>query len=101
MEVVVFGYLLHLRAGIGDGDEPAAGFICSHRLLNTLKEVLLKDVWFEGASGFAGNNKQRRGEINFLFERSDLGGIGGIENVQARKSINVPERHGQNFGTET
>ena len=46
-EVVALGYLLHLRAGIGDGDEAAAGFFGAHSLLHALEEILLENIRLE------------------------------------------------------
>ena len=66
-EVVALGDLLHLRAGIGDGDEAAAGFVRADSLLHALKEILLEDVGLERAARFAGNDEQRLRQIDLAL----------------------------------
>src|ERR1700682_1131587 len=51
-EVISFGDLLHLRAGISNGHEMAPGFVRTDCLLGQGKEMLLENVWFEGAARF-------------------------------------------------
>ena len=46
-KTVALGDLLHLRARIGDGDEPAARFLRADELLDAVEEVLLEDVRLE------------------------------------------------------
>ena len=41
-EVIGFGDLLHLRAGIGDGDETVAGFVCADVCFTRSKKYCLK-----------------------------------------------------------
>jgi hypothetical protein len=51
-EVIRFGDLLHLGAGISNGDEMAPGFVRTDCLLGQCKEILLENIWFEGAARF-------------------------------------------------
>ncbi len=82
---------MHFRARVGDGDEAAAGFVGANSLLHALEEILLIDVGFERAAGFAGNDEEGLGEIDFLFDGADLCRVGGIENVQAREARSLRE----------
>ena len=68
-EAVALGDLLHLGAGIGDGDEMAAGLV-AHGLLHALEEILFVDIRFECAAGLAGDDEERFGEIDFLLDGS-------------------------------
>src|ERR1019366_4235123 len=89
-EAVALGDQLHLRAGICDRDKAAARlvfiFIRAHGLLHALEEILLVDVRFKRAAGFAGDDEERLGEINLLLDALDLRRIGRVEYVQAREA---------------
>ena len=100
-EFIALSNLLHFRTGIGDRDEVSARFVPAQRLLCPLKKILLEDVWLECATGLTGNDEQRFGDVDLVFERFDLGWIRGVEHMQHRKTGNVAEGHPQNFGTET
>ena len=82
-EAVALGDQLHLRAGIGDGDEVAARFVAAHRLLHALEEILLVDVGFERAAGFAGNDEERSGEVELLFDAAIC--AGSVESRMCRR----------------
>ena len=75
-EVIALGHLLHLGAGIGDGDEVLAGFILADSLLHAIEEILLEDIWFQRAAGLAGDDAQRFCQINLVFNGLDLRRIG-------------------------
>src|SRR5947209_10954600 len=53
-ESVLLGNLLHFGTGIGDGDKLLARFVIARYLLCAMVEVLLEDVGFQRAAGFAG-----------------------------------------------
>ena len=97
---VALGDFLHFRAGIGDGDEAIADFRVAHFFFYALEEILLVDVGLEGAAGFAGDDADGAGEIDFAFDGFDLRGIGGIEDVQLRVAVDFSKRHAQNFRTQ-
>ena len=60
-------------------------------LLHALEEILLVNVRLEGAAGFAGDDEERLGEVDFLFDVLDLRRVGGVKNVQAREAWSLPE----------
>ena len=96
-EPAVRSDLLHLRAGISDGDETAARFLRAYGLLHALKEILFEDVGLESRTGFAGDDEKSLSEIELAFACLDLRRVGGIENVQTREAVNFAKGHGQNF----
>src|ERR1700730_6536836 len=100
-EPIALRYLLHLRSGIGDGQEVAACLVRAYGLLRTLKKILLKNVGFEGAARFAGNDKESLGDVDLAFDRLHLRGIGGIKNVQVGISGDPAESHAEHFRTKT
>src|SRR5271157_3954689 len=100
-EAIRLGHLLHFRAGIGDSDEVASYFRHSDRLLRAFEEVLFEDVGFERAAGLARDDKKRFRNIDLMFERLHLRGIGGIEHVQVGEMGGPAEGHAQNFRTKT
>ena len=65
--------------------------------LHPFEEILLEDIRFERGAGFAGDDEQRLGQIDFVFERLDLRRIGGIEHVQFGEAGDLAEGHRQNF----
>ncbi len=97
---VRFGDLLQLGSRIGDGDEAIAGFFFAHLGLHALEKVLLVNVGLERASRLARNDANRALEVHFRFDGLDLRGIGGIENVQFGKTLDLSKGHAQNFRTE-
>ena len=62
-KAVRFGDFLHVRAGVGDGDETRSGFGGADGLLHALKEILLEDIRLERAAGLAGDDEDGFGEI--------------------------------------
>ena len=84
-EAVVLGDLLHLGAGVGDGDEMAARLLGAHGLLHLIEEVLLEDIGLEGGAGFAGDDDERIGEIDLVAGRPDLLGVGGVDDAEGRE----------------
>ena len=72
----------------------------AHGLLHALEEVLLVDVGFERAAGFAGNDKERFGEVDLFFDAPDLRRIGRVEYVQAREAGRLREGQRQHFRTK-
>ncbi len=99
-KTIGFGDFLHVRTGIGDSDEALACFGGAHCFFHALVEILFEDVWFEGAAGFAGNDENRFGDVYVLFNRANLCGIGGIEDVELRMARNIPVGLLENFDTE-
>ncbi len=81
-EAIGLGPLLHLRSGIGNGDEAAARLIGAHSLFGSLEEVLLEDVGFESAAGFARHQEQRPCDIDARLEVPDLRRVGRVEHMQ-------------------
>src|SRR5579863_8291126 len=94
-EAIVLGDLLHLRAGIGDGDESLPHFVGANLLLHAIVEVLFEDVRLERAAGLARNDANRAGQIHFAFDFADLRRIGGVENNHLRVTLDrtVRELH--------
>ena len=90
-EVIGLGDLLHFRAGIGDGDEAAAGFVRADGLLHPFEEVLLENIGLERGAGLAGDDEQRPGQVDFVLGGLDLRRIGGIEHVQLGKPAILPK----------
>ena len=72
----------------------------AHGLLHALEEILLVDVGFECAAGFAGNDKERFGEVNLFFDASDLRRIGRVEYVQAREARGLRIGQREHFRTK-
>ena len=100
-EVIGLGDLLHFRAGIGDGDEAAAGFICADSLLCTFEKVLLENIGLERGAGLAGNDEESTGQVDFVFRCLDLRRIGGVEHVQSRETCDLAESHRQHIRAQT
>ena len=100
-EAIGLGDLLHLRSGIGDGDEAAARFVRADGLLHALEEILLENVGLERGAGLAGDDEQGLRQIDFVFERLDLRRIGGIEHVQFGEAGDLAEGLAQHFGAKT
>ncbi len=91
-KMIRLGDLLHLGARIGDGDKAAARFVGAHCLLYAIEEILLEDIGLERAARLAGNNEQSFCQIDFLFERFDLCGVGRVEHKQLGETGNVCRR---------
>ncbi len=85
-ETIGFGHLLHMRAGIGDGDEVLPGFGGADGLLHAFEEILLENIRLERAARLAGDDENCFREIELGFDGFDLRRIGGIENVKLRKA---------------
>src|SRR5579863_27507 len=92
--------LLHLRSWIGDCNKMSAGLCGAYGLLRTLEKILLEDVWLKSAARLARNNEESLRDIDLMFERFDLRGIGGIQNVQSRELRDSAKCHPQNFRTQ-
>src|SRR6185437_3633711 len=52
---------LHVRAGVGDGDEMRCGFRGADGLLHAFEEILLEDIRLKGTTGFGGDDKNSFG----------------------------------------
>ncbi len=100
-EAIGLGDLLHLRAGVGDGDEAAAGFVRADGLLRPFEEILLENIGLERGAGLAGDDEQRLGQVDLVLDRLDLRRIGGIEHMQLRKARDLAEGHCQHVGAQT
>src|SRR5882724_7022367 len=94
-ELVALCYLLHLRSGIGDRNEPVAS------LAGLLEEILLENIWLERAARFAGDDEQALFRVDLRLRCPNLRRVGGIQNEQLRASGNLAERHLQHFWTQT
>ncbi len=99
-ELVGFRDLLHFGAGIGDGHEAVAGFLRTNLLPDLLEKILLVDVWFERAPGFAGDDADRAFEIDLGLDGFDLRGVSGIQHVQRGETLDLAKSHAQNFRAE-
>ena len=94
-------YLLHLRSWVGDRHEVAADLVVADYLARALKEILFENIGLERAARFAGNNEQRFRDVDEVFERFHLRGIGGIEHMQSREVRDPAKRQAQHFGAQT
>ena len=65
-----------------------------------IEKILLVDVGFERAAGFAGDDADGAAEVDVLFEGFDLRGIGGIEHVQFRIASDFAEGQAQDLRTK-
>ena len=99
-EAAVFRDLLHLGAGIGDGDEMAADFLVADLLADALVEILLEDVGLEGAAGFRRDDEECFLEVELFLDGLDLGGIGGIEHVEFGVAAELAEGQAEDFDAE-
>ena len=97
-EAVVLGLFTELRAGIGDGDELLTGGIRADRFLHALVEIAEERFGFGRGAAFTGDDEERAGEIERVFERLDLRRIARIEHVQVRIAGDVAEGHAQDVG---
>ena len=75
-ELVGFGFLLELGAGVGNCDKPASCLFRADGLLHLVKKVLLENVGLKSCARLAGDNEQGFREINFLFCSFHLRGVG-------------------------
>src|ERR1700722_1579975 len=96
-KAVALRHFLHLRAWIGRGDEPLSRFRCADGLLHFLVEILFENVRFERSAGLTRNNKNSFGDVDLAFKRADLSWIGGIEDMNLRISIFLPESFPKHF----
>jgi hypothetical protein len=94
VEFIPRRYFLHFRSGIGDRKEAAAVAAAA------FVEILLIYVGLQRRAGLAGDNEQRALHIDLGFNRPDLRGIGGVEHVQPRESLNLAERQRQHLRTQ-
>ncbi len=99
-EFVVLRDLLQFGARISDGDEAIADFSGADLGSDALEEILLEDVGFEGAAGFARDDAERLAEVEYLFDGLDLHGVGGIEDVQFGEPGDFAKGHAQDFGAK-
>src|SRR5258708_40262336 len=99
-EFIALGDLLHLGAGIGDGNELTADSIGADFRFHALEEILLKNVRFERAAGFAGNDAERFLEVECFLDGFDLYRFGGIENVHFREAGHLAECQAHDLRTE-
>ena len=74
----------HVGARIGDGDEAASGYLGAKGLLHALEEILLVDVRFERAAGFAGNDEESFRQIDLFFDVADLRRVSRVVDVETR-----------------
>ena len=100
-EAVCFGDLLHLRAGIGDGDETLPCFGCADDLLHAFEEILLEDVRLERAAGLARNDENRfcRGRSCDSMARICAGSVESRTNISGWPRI-LPKVSLQHFDAE-
>ena len=75
-KAVTFQHVLHLRAGVSDGDETRACFLLAEDLFHPLEEILLEDVRLQRATGFTRNDEEGLGQVNCLLDSLDLRRVG-------------------------
>jgi hypothetical protein len=83
-EAVRLSNSLHLRTWVSDRDEALPCLGSADDLLSLLEEILFENVWFQRAAGLTGNDEDRLGGIDLLFDGADLRRIGGIEDEKFR-----------------
>ena len=66
-EAARLGHLLHVRAGVGDGDEVLPGLRRADHLLHALEEILLEDIRLKRAAGLARHDENRFREIELAL----------------------------------
>src|SRR5580704_4874337 len=96
-KAVALRHFLHLRAWIGGSDETLSRFRCADGLLHFLVEILFEDIRFERSSGLTRNDKNSFGDVDLAFQRPDLSRIGGIEDMNLRIPIFLPESFPKHF----
>src|ERR1700722_3054757 len=99
-EVVGLSDFLHVRAGIGGGDEALSGFGGTDRFGDQIVEKLLEDIGLKRAAGFAGHDEDRLVDVDILFDGADLRRIGRIQHVHLRTPRLVPVGLGENFDAQ-
>ena len=90
--------LLHLRAGIGDGDEAVADFLVADLLATRSKKYCLKMLGSSVLPDLLETMKRVFCRSSFASKRFDLRGIGGIEHVQLGEALDLAEGEAQDFG---
>src|SRR5262245_31194948 len=80
-EAMFLRHLLHLRARISNSDEVLTYRSFTHRLLDALEEILLKDVWLQRTTRLARDNAHRLGQIHLTLKRFLLGRVGRVQHV--------------------
>src|SRR6185437_15264333 len=90
-EMVAPGDRLHLRAGVGDGDEMRARLVGTDRRFGALEEILLQNVGFERGAGCARDDEERARRIDPPLEAANLRRVGRIEDQQFRAAASTAE----------
>ncbi len=92
--------LFERRAWVGDSDEPLRRFGRADRLLGALVEILLEDVGFERAAGFARHQEQRPPDVDAGFEVPDLRRVSRVQHMQLGVGRLAAEGLGENLWAE-
>ncbi len=99
-EPVILRDLLHVRAGIGDGDEMVAGAPLAEGIGRELEEICLEDVGFQRAARLRRHDEQRVRGIDPAGEARDLLGIGAVEHEELGPAAAMAEGLGENLRAE-
>src|SRR5580704_15948685 len=99
-KAMAFRHFLHLRAWIGGSNEPLSRFGCADGLLHFLVEILFEDIRFERSAGLTRNNKNSFGNVDLALQCADLSRIGGVENMNLRIPILLPESFPKHFNAK-
>ena len=74
-----------------------AGLVRTAHRAGAVEEIIHEDIGLERAAGFAGDDEQRLGEVDRLFDGLDLRRIGAVEHVEARPAGLIAEGFAQHF----
>ena len=84
--------LLHLRAGVGDGNEVIAGLLWPDGFLHLVEEELLEDIRLEGRARLAGHYVEEKTEFNVVLKSfDDTKKIPVIKEVRAITGLGLKE----------
>ncbi len=92
--------LLELRSGIGRQHEVTPGVGLAELLHGSMKKMLLENIHFERRARLRRHEEQRPPEIDRALNRTDLSGIGRIDDVQSRIPVRAADDRAHHFGRE-
>ena len=91
-EPVRLGHLLHLRAGVGDGDEVLPGAVARRRACVTRsKKYCLKTFGSSVLPDLLATMTSVCVEVDPRLQAGHLRGVGGVEHVQVGRAVDVAE----------